>query len=400
MKSPAEYPGLPAERTRWILARRGQRQPVDPLRPAGFFLEQEPDERGQIAEVSTIQLTNRECPWRCLMCDLWKHTTLEPVPPGAIPAQIDYALAGLGRLVDRGLATRQQDPLTPSLSPIGGEGARRAGEGDSERFTVPRHLKLYNAGSFFDARAIPPSDYPAIAARTAGFGRVIAECHPALVGDSALRFRDLVEEAARRTPAQSQAGPRLEVAMGLETVHPRVLPRLNKRMSLDQFRRAASFLRRHEIALRAFVLVKPPFLEEEQAIEWSRRSVEFAFDCGATAVCLIPTRGGNGALEALAARGQFAPPRLATLEAALEQGLQLGRGRVFADLWDLERLADCRYCLHQRADRLRAINLTQALASSIACVRCGRSGFSLLAIPPGAGTVHKPSLFRRHSADG
>ena len=29
--------------------------------------------------------------------------------------------------------------LTPSLSPSGGEGVRRTGEGDSERFKVPRH---------------------------------------------------------------------------------------------------------------------------------------------------------------------------------------------------------------------------------------------------------------------
>ena len=35
---------------------------------------------------------------------------------------------------------------------------------------------------------------------------------------------------------------RLEIAMGLETVHPEVLRRLNKRMTLDDFERATTFL--------------------------------------------------------------------------------------------------------------------------------------------------------------
>ena len=90
--------------------------------------------------------------------------------------------------------------------------------------------------------------------------------------------------------------------------------------------------------LRVFILVKPPFLNESEALEWACRSIDFAFDCGATTLALIPTRSGNGALESLAARGEFAPPRPETLELALAYGIQLGRGRVFADTWDLERL--------------------------------------------------------------
>src|SRR6185369_7688725 len=35
----------------------------------------------------------------------------------------------------------EPNPLTPSLSPTGGEGARRAGEGDSAWFMVPMHAQ-------------------------------------------------------------------------------------------------------------------------------------------------------------------------------------------------------------------------------------------------------------------
>ncbi len=294
---PAVYPESAAERDRWIVGRRGQRAELDPRRPWAFFMEEERSKDGERVPVATVFLTNRECPWRCLMCDLWKNTLGESVPAGAIPEQIDYALA---------------------------------------RLPAARQIKLYNSGSFFDPRAIPVEDYAAIAERVRSFERVIVENHPALVGGAALRFRDLV-------------GRPLEVAMGLETVHPEILPKLNKRMTVQQFRVAADFLRANAIDLRVFILVKPPFMQEDEAVEWAARSVDFAFDCGATAITLIPTRGGNGAMEELA----FMPPRLETLEAAFEYGLGLRRGRVFVDLWDV-RSDDA-----GRLERLRELNLTQ-----------------------------------------
>jgi radical SAM enzyme (TIGR01210 family) len=219
-------------------------------------------------------------------------------------------------------------------------------------------VKLYNSGSFFDVAAIPQTDYPAIARSVAFAGHVIVESHPRLVGERALRFRDLLPGS-------------LEVAMGLETVHPDVLPRLNKRFDLPDFAKAADFLRTNEIAMRAFILVNPPFLNEEEGIEWAIKSVDFAFDCGAEVVSLIPTRTGNGAMDRLVKSGEFVSPRLSTLEAAQEQALSLRRGRVFADTWDLEKFSQCPYCLQKRRQRLHLNNLTQQLQARIQCPACG-----------------------------
>ncbi|HVQ54123.1 MAG TPA: radical SAM protein, partial [Thermoanaerobaculia bacterium] len=301
------YPSADRDRDRWILERRPARRALDPARPYAAFVENEMAESGEVVPVATIFLTNRECPWRCLMCDLWKNTLPEPAPPGAVGAQIRAALAA----------------LPPA-----------------------RQVKLYNAGSFFDAQAIRPEEDAGIAVLLRPFERVIVESHPALVGERCLRLRDRL------------AG-RLEVALGLETIHPELLARLNKRMTIDDFQRAAGFLREAEIAMRAFVLVGLPWLPEAESLDWACRSTHFAFACGASAVSLIPTRAGNGALDALSASGDFAEPGLTSLEAALEFGIQLGRGRVFADLWDLERFSRCAACLPARAARLTETNLRQ-----------------------------------------
>jgi radical SAM enzyme (TIGR01210 family) len=281
--------------------------------PYDFFVEEECNRDGVIDSVATIFLTNRECPFRCLMCDLWRNTLTTTVPAGAIPAQIDHALAKL----------------------------------DSAR-----QVKLYNSGSFFDPRAIPVADYEAIAARVHRFERVIVENHPSFTGDACLRFRDLLDGA-------------FEIAMGLETVHPQVLAGLNKRMTLDQFSAAASFLRRHEIDLRVFILVQPPLMPPAEALMWAERSLDFAMECGATAATLIPTRGGNGAMEALS----FAPPALAVLESAVEYGLRLRAGRVFADLWGVRE--GCPDCHALRVARLRQMNLQQVVLDRIVCSTCG-----------------------------
>jgi uncharacterized Fe-S cluster-containing MiaB family protein len=145
---------------------------------------------------------------------------------------------------------------------------------------------------------------------------------------------------------------------------------LNKRMTLAQFRQAAEFLRQAGVALRVFILVRPPWLSEAEGLEWAKRSLDFAFECGAAVCALIPTRAGNGAMEELAAAGQWAPPTLSTLEAVLDYGLSLKAGRVFVDLWDIERFANCTACAPLRTVRLHRLNLTQTPAPPQRCERC------------------------------
>jgi radical SAM enzyme (TIGR01210 family) len=283
-----------------------------------------------LVPTSVVFLTNRECPFRCVMCDLWINTLDGVVPRGAVARQIRTALAD----------------LPPA-----------------------RHIKLYNAGSFFDPQQIPPEDDEEIADVVAGFERVIVEAHPAFLSG-------VYAERCRRF--QSLLRGRLEVAIGLETAHPQVLERLNKRMTLEAFRRAADFLDRHDIALRVFVLLSPPFMPAPEAVEWACRSIDLAAECGATACSVIPTRGGNGAMEALG--DAFVPPQLPALEAAIEYGLSQRRTRIFADLWDIERFFSCD-CSPARAARLATMNREQRVPPAVSCSCTQRPASAGLSFP-------------------
>ena len=87
-----------------------------------------------------------------------------------------------------------------------------------------RSIKLYNAGSFFDPRAVPEHDYDAVAMELAGLatsGRRIASGTRRLAG-SIVVWRHWTVSAIGAATIQ------LEVAMGLETVHPEALDRLEQ----------------------------------------------------------------------------------------------------------------------------------------------------------------------------
>jgi hypothetical protein len=171
--------------------------------------------------------------------------------------------------------------------------------------------------------------------------------------------------------------------MGLEIADDAILARLNKRMTLARFRRAAEFLVNNGVAVRTFVIVKPPFVRTEaDAVAFARRSIDFAFDCGAGVVSLIPARFGPEVLAALAQTGDFAPPALETLEASLDYGVAQRRGRVFADLWDIEKLGGCCQCVAARVERMRAINWWQQIEPQVECPCQSAPG-----VPPGRATT-------------
>lgn len=311
-------PDDPSGATLWIRSKRTPKNELDPWKPYAFEVEDERSRAGTVDPTGTVFITNRECPFTCLMCDLWKYTTDESVPVGAVDTQVAQALDEM-----------------PDI----------------------RHVKLYNAGNFFDDRAISPEDRGRIAGRMDRYETVVLENHPKLTDHRVAEWRD-----ACRTE--------VDVAMGLETVHPEVLQRLNKRMTIYDFAAATKRLRGADIHVRAFILVRPPFLDEEEGVEWACRSLEWAFEHGVECCSVIPTRAGNGALDALAASGDFAPPTLRSLEAVTEHGLGLGAGRVFADLWDIELIADCPVCARARVERLRTMNLEQRAPAPVVCVAC------------------------------
>lgn len=310
-----------------IRSLRGAKPQVDPWRAHGALVENERRPGGGVERAVTIFLAGSECPFTCSFCDLWRWTIDGPTPPGALPRQ-----------------------LADSLRSVDGTPPR------------PDRLKLYNASNFFDRRAVPVEDLPEIASLSAPFSAVTVESHASTVGKLTL-------ELARLIPG------RLEVAMGLETIHPLASAQLNKKLELTRFDRAVNYLGDNDIDLRVFVLLGAPYVPFEESVHWAVRTAAYAAERGASVASIIPVRGGNGEIERLQALGHFTPPTLSQLEAALDQCIAHGRGpgtTVFtADLWDVNQLPACEACRPTRVERLRQMNITGKAQQRVTCTVCG-----------------------------
>jgi uncharacterized Fe-S cluster-containing MiaB family protein len=289
---------------------RGQRNIVSSKRPYAFFSERELARSGQIENVATIFLTNRECPFHCVMCDLWKNTLTESVESGDIPLQIKYAL-------------NQLDPA------------------DS--------IKLYNSGNFFDPKAIPYSDHAAIAELVRSFSNVIVENHPKLC-------TELCSEFQRRIAPAS-----FEIAIGLETCHEPSLKWLDKSFELKDFEVSVRFLRSCGIHVRVFLLLGLPGLSRAECISWTLKSISYAADLGIDCFSIIPTRSDGPAFQRAKEDGSFVDPTGEQIEETFERALQLKAGRVFMDLWDAKRFFSSSLSADSRINRLESMNLHQTV---------------------------------------
>ena len=306
---------------RRIRSLRPPKAHVDLHAAHGSLLEEERRPDSKMERALTVFLAGAECPFTCSFCDLWRWTIDGPTPPGALTRQLERVVQAL------------DGPL-------------------------PDRLKLYNASNFFDQRAVPPEDVLGIATLAAPFGAVTIESHANTIGPKTLAF-------SRQIPG------RLEVAVGLETIHPVAAAHLNKRLDLARFDWAARFLSDNGIDLRVFVLLGAPYVPAAESIAWTVRTVEYAVERGASVVSIIPVRGGNGELERLQALDNFAPPTLSQLGAALDHCLQFTPTVVTADLWDAERLPACEHCRSERVDRLRRLNVSGRAEPLVACTMCG-----------------------------
>ena len=306
---------------RRIRSLRSPKAPLDPYKALGSLLEKERRPDSQIELALTVFLAGAECPFTCSFCDLWRFTLDGPTPPGALTKQL--------------------------------EGVLQALDGP-----VPRRLKIYNASNFFDQRAVPSEDVVGIATLAAPFAAVTVESHANTIGPRTLAF-------ARQIPG------RLEVAVGLETIHPLAIEQLNKRLDLARFDSAARFLSDNGVDLRVFVLLGAPHVAAAESVAWTVRTVEYAVERGASVVSIIPVRGGNGEMERLQGLGKFTPPTLSQLEDALDLCSRFTSTVVAADLWAAEGLTACEHCRSERIARMRRLNLSSCAQLRIACSECG-----------------------------
>ncbi|NHJ13620.1 MAG: TIGR01210 family radical SAM protein [Candidatus Thorarchaeota archaeon] len=178
--------------------------------------------------------------------------------------------------------------------------------------SAPLAVKIYTSGSFLDPEEVPIDARAAILSKMAGDARieqVVLESRPEYVTESSMKqIREILGDRA------------IEIGIGLESSDDTVRSIcINKGFTKSDFVAAVKTARKERIGTRAYVLVKPPFLTERDALLDSVQTIMDAADIGATTVSVNPVNVQKHTLvERLWSKGGYRPPWLWTVVEALK----------------------------------------------------------------------------------
>ncbi|MCA9703370.1 MAG: archaeosine biosynthesis radical SAM protein RaSEA [Methanolinea sp.] len=173
----------------------------------------------------------------------------------------------------------------------------------NQRLDTVDMVKIYTSGSFFDPREVPPEAFEETARLFSG-KVVIAETRPEHVDrDRVAGFISHLDSARWETP--------LYVAIGLETTNDFIREKcIDKGFSMAQFQSAAGEASRGGAGIKTYLLMKPPFLTESEAISDMKSSIQ-AIAGTVDMISMNPcTVQRNTDVERFWKQGAYRPPYL------------------------------------------------------------------------------------------
>jgi len=181
-----------------------------------------------------------------------------------------------------------------------------------------RYAKIYTSGSFIDPTEVPLdfADEVMSDMKDMGIEKVLIESLPEFVNPKNFSYTN---------------APKLEIAIGLESSNPLVLDKcVNKRLRWPHFLKVCKSARDNGAEVKAYILLKPPYLNEKDAIE---DAVQSAIDAAphVDKISINPVNvQKNTVVEKLWMRNEWTAPWLWSVVEVLERCKDLPV-RVYSD---------------------------------------------------------------------
>lgn len=162
-----------------------------------------------------------------------------------------------------------------------------------KRYDGEPFVKIYTSGSFLDTDEIPVTVRDRVFDEFSACERILFESRPEFI----------TEDVLKTLPKN------VTVALGLESADPEVLKKsIRKGFTPDDSRKAGMRIKDAGLSVRTYLLLKPPYLTENQAIEDTVASAIFA-DEYSDEISINPTNVQRRTqVEYLWKRGEYRPP--------------------------------------------------------------------------------------------
>ncbi len=294
-------------------------------KPVSFWLDKELFwENNSVEYCLTIILRTRGCYWArkegCIMCG--------------------YNVESDARVTQQNLANQI-------------DFVRKEVEKPEKLDKAPKIIKVFTSGSFFDPSEVSEETRFKIYNFVEEFGaeKLIVESRP--------EFVENAEEVSRRDFI-------LEVGIGLESVDDFIRNRIiNKGFTFESFRKASEFLKERGFGVKVYLLLKPPFVSEGEAIRDAVSSSKTLIEGELADVISLNLTNVQSAtyVEMLWRRGFYRPPWLWSAVEVLRNVKEMG-GLIISDPVAAGRKRgphNCGKCDTGFASVIRKFSLTQNL---------------------------------------
>ncbi len=223
-------------------------------------------------------------------------------------------------------------------------------------------VSVYNSGNWFANREIPAG------ARQGIYQAIARSCCEGLMVESLPQF---VTPQAIAEAKEYLDGKRLIVGIGLQSADDFIRNVcINTTCTKEQFERASHLLWEKGYTAKVYLMIKPAFLTEREAVTETVQSIQYVAALGYEDVSICPTRIAPYTVVAeLAKRGMYTPPSLwTTIDILNEVGSDsLARARVACldvDGKDSDTVYphNCPSCTPVILDALKTFNMTRDLS--------------------------------------
>jgi len=230
---------------------------------------------GKIVDAYVIIFRTRGCSWAlksgCMMCGYFNDSAWKNVSDNDILTQFDKAM---------------------------------------QKYSGQKLVKIFTSGSFLDDAEIKPGVRKQILSDLSEKAdKISVESRPEYVKEE--KLSEIKEIVKSKT---------FEVGVGLETSNDFLREHaINKGFTFDDYKKSAKLLKKHKFKLKTYVLVKPPFITEKQAIDDCINTVK-DIKPYTDVVSFNPTNVQRHTLvEYLWRRDQYRPPWLWSIVEILKQ---------------------------------------------------------------------------------
>ena len=283
------------------LNKRRRISKTDLDRPVSFWIKKD-RLVNEVGKELTIILRTKGCSWclgetgGCTMCGYIQDANIEEVDQNHIRNQIDYVLE------------RKKKEILE----------------DDDNYAI----KIFNSGSFFDEKEISEEVKHYIYEKVASIDNI-----KEFTVESRIEY---VTAEGLQDLKENLKGKYTEIAIGIETVNDYIRNNyINKGMRFEDFKNILQICKEKGMGIKAYLLLKPPFLNEIGAIDDCVNSIKNLIDLKINTISINPLNIQRGTLvEYLWYQNKYRPPWFHSLFKVLRKSLtqdNLSNIRVVSD---------------------------------------------------------------------